>query len=369
MPAIKFENITKEFDGTTAVKDLDVEVKDGEFMVLLGPSGCGKSTSLRLVAGLEYPTKGNIRIGKEIVNDKSPNKRDVAMVFQNYALYPHKTGYENIKFPLKARDYSEKEMEEEIKEAARFLQIEDILDKKPKELSGGQQQRVALARAVVRDPKVLLLDEPLSNLDAKLRRQTRIELKRVHDDLGTTTIYVTHDQEEAMTLGDKIALLRDGELERVGTPDDFYYDPHNLFAADFIGDPSTNLIESNIVKKDSEIGIKLTSSFLYRPKTEEMKKVLRDFEKDEIIIGIRPDNLNASVKKKDSEQLTGKIFEVDFTGGAMLLYLELDGKMMKSLKKSGVEKSSYKKGDKVSISLPSEERIYLFDKENENRIF
>ena len=237
----RFEAVGKRFGATDALKDIDLEVADGECLVLLGPSGCGKTTLLRLMAGLEAPDAGKIWIGDRVVNDVAPAGRDVAMVFQNYALYPHMTVYENVAFPLRAREVPPAEIDPRVKKAAARLELDGLLERRPAQLSGGQQQRVALARAIVRNPAVCLMDEPLSNLDAQLRVQTRAELKRLQQELGTTTLYVTHDQGEAMTMGSRVAVLRAGIVEQVGTPLELYREPANRFVATFLGSPTLNL--------------------------------------------------------------------------------------------------------------------------------
>jgi multiple sugar transport system ATP-binding protein len=243
MAGIELRDVTKRYpDGFEAVKHMDLDVQDGEFMILVGPSGCGKSTALRMIAGLEDITEGEMRIGDEVVNDKAPKDRDIAMVFQNYALYPHMTVRDNMGFALKLAKVDKEEIKKRVEEAARVLDLEQHLDRKPANLSGGQRQRVAMGRAIVRDPSAFLMDEPLSNLDAKLRVQMRAEVSRLQDRLGTTTVYVTHDQTEAMTLGDRVAVMRAGVLQQVGPPQELYDDPHNLFVAGFIGSPAMNFM-------------------------------------------------------------------------------------------------------------------------------
>jgi multiple sugar transport system ATP-binding protein len=249
---VSIKNVTKVFKGAPAVKDVSLDIGDGEFLVLLGPSGCGKSTTLRMVAGLERPTSGDIYIGDTLVNDVHPKDRDVAMVFQSYALYPHMTVHDNLAFPLKMRGYPKEEIEKTVGRAAEILEISDFLNRRPKELSGGQRQRVALGRAIVRNPKVFLMDEPLSNLDAKLRVQTRIELKNLQKKIGTTTIYVTHDQAEAMTLADRVAIMKQGVIQQVAPPTDVYAHPANRFVAGFVGSPTMNFVDGTIKTSDSE---------------------------------------------------------------------------------------------------------------------
>src|SRR4051794_11177855 len=243
MAEIKLEHVTKRYpDGYEAVKDMSLDIQDGEFVILVGPSGCGKSTALRMIAGLEDISEGELYIGDEVVNDRAPKDRDIAMVFQNYALYPHMTVRDNMGFALKPAHGDKEEIKKKVEEAARILDLEQPLDRKPANLSGGQRQRVARGRAIVRDPQAFLMDEPLSNLDAKLRVQMRSEVSRIQDRLGTTTVYVTHDQTEAMTLGDRVAVMRAGVLQQVGPPQELYDDPNNLFVAGFIGSPAMNFL-------------------------------------------------------------------------------------------------------------------------------
>src|ERR671910_2417676 len=247
MAEIVLDSVSKRFDdGYEAVKDMDLEIKDGEFVILVGPSGCGKSTALRMIAGLEDITEGELRIGDEVVNTYAPKDRDIAMVFQNYALYPHMTVRENMAFPLRLAGTPDAEVQEKVERAARILDLEAHLDRKPANLSGGQRQRVAMGRAIVRDPKAFLMDEPLSNLDAKLRVQMRTEVSRIQQRLGTTTVYVTHDQTEAMTLGDRVAVMRAGVLQQVDTPGRLYEHPDNLFVAGFIGSPAMNFFGAQV---------------------------------------------------------------------------------------------------------------------------
>jgi len=247
MAPITFEHVTKRFAETVAVDDLSIEVADGEFLVLVGPSGCGKTTALRMLAGLEEITSGRILIGDRVVNNVAPGARDVAMVFQSYALYPHMTVYDNLAFSLKNFKVPKSEIDRRVREAARILELDGLLTRKPRQLSGGQRQRVALGRAIVREPKAFLMDEPLSNLDAALRVQTRAEILRLQKRLGTTTIYVTHDQIEAMTMGDRIAVMNKGELQQIGTPEELYEHPANVFVARFIGSPAMNLLPSSVL--------------------------------------------------------------------------------------------------------------------------
>jgi len=266
LAAVTMDKVTKVYpNGVAAVADLDLAVEDGEFLVLVGPSGCGKSTALRMVAGLESITAGEMRIGDRVVNDLPPKERDIAMVFQNYALYPHMTVEQNIGFALKLAKLPKDEIQKRVREAARTLQLEDWMQRKPGQLSGGQRQRVAMGRAIVRDPAVFLMDEPLSNLDAKLRVQMRAEIAKLQRDLKTTTIYVTHDQVEAMTMGDRVAVMRDGRLQQVAAPEELYANPANLFVAAFIGSPSMNLLEATVVVSGPGASVSLGEQSLAIP--------------------------------------------------------------------------------------------------------
>ncbi|MET0809500.1 MAG: sn-glycerol-3-phosphate ABC transporter ATP-binding protein UgpC, partial [Thermoleophilaceae bacterium] len=285
MAQITLDNITKRYpDGFEAVKDMSLEIEDGEFVILVGPSGCGKSTALRMIAGLEDITAGELRIGDNVVNDRAPKDRDIAMVFQNYALYPHMTVRDNMGFALKLRGADKSEIEEKVGNAARILDLEQHLDRRPANLSGGQRQRVAMGRAIVRDPAAFLMDEPLSNLDAKLRVQMRTEVSRIQQRLGTTTVYVTHDQTEAMTLGDRVAVMRSGELQQVGSPMSLYNDPVNLFVAGFIGSPAMNFMPATL-EGDT---VKLPIGDVKLP--QEVRERVGRVEGKQLIAGIRPES-------------------------------------------------------------------------------
>jgi multiple sugar transport system ATP-binding protein len=293
MSAVTMERMTKVYpNGVTAVSELDLEIADGEFLVLVGPSGCGKSTALRMVAGLEDITEGELRIGERVVNDLPPKERDIAMVFQNYALYPHMTVEQNIGFALKLAKLPRDEIRRRVQEAARTLQLEEWLRRKPAQLSGGQRQRVAMGRAIVRDPAVFLMDEPLSNLDAKLRVQMRAEIARLQRDLGTTTVYVTHDQVEAMTMGDRVAVLRDGLLQQVSEPERLYAEPANLFVAAFIGSPSMNLLEATLELDGAGPRVVFGEQFLGIPESVLADNPgLRGFAGKPVVVGIRPEHI------------------------------------------------------------------------------
>jgi len=286
---VQLAGVTKKFGSVTAVNDVTLEVPDKQFTVLVGPSGCGKTTALRLIAGLEEATAGDIYIGDRRVNDVPPKDRDIAMVFQNYALYPHMTVYDNMAFGLRLRRYPQAEIDRRVKETAEMLGIETLLDRKPKQLSGGQRQRVALGRAIVREPQVFLMDEPLSNLDAKLRVQTRAEIKKLHARLQTTTIYVTHDQVEAMTMGDRIVVMRDGVVQQVDTPLNLYEKPANLFVAGFIGSPAMNFIEATLADRDGKVFVDAGSFRLEVP--SELVSHARPWVGRQIVFGIRPEDI------------------------------------------------------------------------------
>jgi multiple sugar transport system ATP-binding protein len=290
---IQFEQVTKVYpDGTEAVSAVDMEIEDGALMVLVGPSGCGKTTLLRMIAGLEEITEGEIRIGDRVINDVEPKNRDLAMVFQNYALYPHMTCYENMAFGLKLRRMPKREIDRRVRETAQTLGLTDQLKKKPRSLSGGQRQRVAMGRAIVREPKAFLMDEPLSNLDAKLRVQMRTEISRIQSELGTTMIYVTHDQTEAMTMGDRVAVLNRGVLQQVASPQELYDNPANIFVAGFIGSPAMNMIGADVVRDDGAVRVEfgglrldvLDSTLKERPK-------LDDYVDRRVVVGIRPEDM------------------------------------------------------------------------------
>jgi multiple sugar transport system ATP-binding protein len=290
---IEFDGVAKVYpDGTEAVTDLDLEIGDGEFMVLVGPSGCGKSTALKMVAGLEEVSRGTVTIGDEVVNDLPPKDRDVAMVFQDYALYPHMTVFENMAFALKIRRIGKTATESRVRDAAEILGITELLGRRPKALSGGQRQRVAMGRAIVREPRAFLMDEPLSNLDAKLRVQMRAEIRRIQTNLGVTTIFVTHDQTEAMTMGDRVAVMKRGRLQQVDTPDVLYGRPANLFVGGFIGSPAMNMIEATVHPVDNRIALQFGSSELdLDPQMVERHPELKGLGGRRVVLGIRPESI------------------------------------------------------------------------------
>jgi len=331
MAGVTFEDVSKIYpDGTKAVDDIDLEIEDGEFMVLVGPSGCGKSTALRMVAGLEDISEGVLRIGDRVVNHVPPRDRDIAMVFQSYALYPHLSVYDNIAFGLKLKKLPKAEIDTRVKEAARTLGLEEYLGRKPRALSGGQRQRVAMGRAIVREPQAFLMDEPLSNLDAKLRVQMRAEIARLQDDLGVTTIYVTHDQVEAMTMGDRVAVMRKGELQQVAAPQELYDHPVNLFVGGFIGSPAMNVLEARLEQSDGSLAVALGDQQVkLDDATLNERPALREYAGREIVLGIRPENLeDAAIEEGDTSNRTirGQVILREALGSELMVHLTVDAK-------------------------------------------
>lgn len=332
MSSISLKNVYKIFDdGTTAVNDFSLEIADKEFIILVGPSGCGKSTTLRMIAGLEHITKGELKIGDRIVNDVAPKDRDIAMVFQSYALYPHMTVYKNMAFGLELRKMPKDEIDKRVREAARVLDIEHLLKRKPKALSGGQRQRVALGRAMVRSPSVFLLDEPLSNLDAKLRTNMRTEIKKLHQRLGTTFIYVTHDQTEAMTMGDRIVVMKDGVIQQVDSPQNLYKHPQNMFVAGFIGSPQMNFLDAEVKSKNGKIFLSLAENELdVTDSFAKTNEIIEYFNKS-VKVGIRPEDVtvdNEFIVKNPSKVLTAKLEVSELMGSESYLYLDYSGQKL-----------------------------------------
>jgi multiple sugar transport system ATP-binding protein len=324
---ITLDKVSKRFpDGFEAVKEMDLEIKDGEFMILVGPSGCGKSTALRMIAGLEDISGGEMKIGGQVVNDRAPKDRDIAMVFQNYALYPHMTVRENMEFPLRLADVPDDEIRAKVEEAAKVLDLDEHLDRKPANLSGGQRQRVAMGRAIVRDPSAFLMDEPLSNLDAKLRVQMRTEVSRLQADLGTTTVYVTHDQTEAMTLGDRVAVMRAGVLQQVGSPAELYADPTNLFVAGFIGSPAMNFMAASV----DNGRVKLPFGEI--PLSDELRDA--GSRTGNVIVGIRPESFEDAHLVGDAKDrgtsFRATIDLVESMGSEQYAYFKLEGEIVES---------------------------------------
>jgi multiple sugar transport system ATP-binding protein len=329
MAEIKLENVTKRFpDGYEAVRDMSLDIQDGEFMILVGPSGCGKSTALRMIAGLEDITDGELKIGGDVVNQLAPKDRDIAMVFQNYALYPHMTVRENMGFALRLRGEDKEEINNKVEESARILDLEPHLDRKPSQLSGGQRQRVAMGRAIVRDPAAFLMDEPLSNLDAKLRVQMRSEIAKIQHDLKVTTIYVTHDQTEAMTMGDRVAVIKKGQLQQVDAPQTLYDRPDNLFVAGFIGSPAMNLVAAKLSHSDGSMFAEF-GGFRLRIGEETLKSrpALERFDGKEVILGIRPEDMEDASLLKDAPQdrrISSRVDLREALGSEVLVHFEVN---------------------------------------------
>ena len=365
MAEVVLDHVTKAFGSVTAVNDLSITVFDKEYLVLVGPSGCGKTTALRMVAGLEEVTGGNIFIGDRLVNDVSPKDRDIAMVFQSYALYPHMNVYDNMAFGLKMRKLPKAEIVRRVKDAAGILGIEMLLDRKPKQLSGGQRQRVALGRAIVREPKVFLMDEPLSNLDAKLRVQTRAELIKLHQRLQTTIIYVTHDQVEAMTMGTRIAVMKDGLLQQLDTPRNIYARPTNMFVAGFIGSPAMNFF--GVAAEVSNGSVALRGDGFGVTLSGQMARDVAAYNNRRMVMGIRPEHLGQLSRGEDEEhgELPATVDVVESMGSEQYVYLALGSKTF--VAKLGAD-IPVKMGDRVRLSYPKSE-VQLFDAETERNVF
>jgi multiple sugar transport system ATP-binding protein len=363
MANVTYEHVTKTFGDVVAVNDLDIQVPDKEFLVFVGPSGCGKTTSLRLLAGLEEVTEGNIYIGDRLVNDVPPKDRDIAMVFQSYALYPHMSVYDNMAFGLKLRKTPKKEIERRVHEAARVLGIEDLMDRKPKQLSGGQRQRVAVGRAIVREPYVFLMDEPLSNLDAKLRVQARAEISRLHQRLGTTFIYVTHDQTEAMTMGSRIAVMKDGVLQQVDSPQVLYDTPNNIFVAGFIGSPAMNFLDARLVERDGKLAVECKDFMLEIP--EDRENVYRQHLGKDVIFGIRPEDTHDPAYAPPgfkSALVEAKIDVTELMGNEVLVYLVTEH--VPQIMGRFDPRTSARVGNTMQIAF-NMDRMHVFDKQTE----
>jgi multiple sugar transport system ATP-binding protein len=336
MASVTYEHVTKKFAETTAVNDLMLEISDGEFMVLVGPSGCGKTTALRMLAGLEKVSAGRVLIGDRVVNNVAPQHRDIAMVFQSYALYPHMTVYDNLAFGLRNQGVDKKEIDRRVRRGAEILDLGPLIKRKPKQLSGGQRQRVALGRAIVREPAAFLMDEPLSNLDAKLRVQTRAEILKLQQDLKTTTIYVTHDQVEAMTMGDRIAVMSMGVLQQVGSPETLYENPVNLFVAGFIGSPAMNLVPAPVI----------------------------DGGGPDRVIGFRPEHIQVANGQPDGLRFDADVEVVEYLGDEQLVHMRRKDASLQA--KLPVEQK-VGPGDHLTFAVP-QAKVYTFDAESEQRI-
>lgn len=364
MAELRLENIYKIYDNkVTAVDNFNLHIKDKEFIVFVGPSGCGKSTTLRMVAGLEEISKGDFYIDGKRVNDTPPKDRDIAMVFQNYALYPHMSVYDNMAFGLKLRKFPKEEIDRRVKEAAKILGLEPYLDRKPKALSGGQRQRVALGRAIVRDAKVFLMDEPLSNLDAKLRVQMRAEIAKLHQRLQTTTIYVTHDQTEAMTMATRLVVMKDGVIQQVGSPKEVYENPENVFVGGFIGSPAMNFMNGKIEDGKLQIG-KVSISI-----PEGKMKVLRDqgYVGKDIIFGIRPEDIHDEpvfIEASPGTKINAKVEVSELTGAETMIYSALEGQDFVARVDS---RTDIKPGQSIELAFDMN-KVHFFDAETESRI-
>lgn len=363
MVDVHLKGVTKRFGRVIAVDSIDLDVEDGEFIVLLGPSGCGKTTTLRLIAGLERPDSGKIYFGNRDVTMLPPRKRNVSMVFQSYAIWPHMKVFDNIAFPLKVRKYPPEEIRRRVRWAAELLQIEDLLDRYPAQLSGGQRQRVAVARAIVIEPEVLLMDEPLSNLDAVLRVRMRSELKKLQRKLKVTTIYVTHDQVEAMTMGDRIAVMNRGKIIQVGTPEEVYSKPKNLFVASFIGSPQMNFIRAKV---DEEYGkLILVAEGLKIPVLKEYEELLAMYKGARVIVGVRPEHIHLMERvvelKEGLHPVEGKIDFVEKLGSDTILHVDVDGNLL-VVKISGAH--SFDIGQRIKLCIDLR-KIHVFRESGE----
>ncbi|MBE6532833.1 MAG: sn-glycerol-3-phosphate ABC transporter ATP-binding protein UgpC [Ruminococcaceae bacterium] len=375
MAGLKLRHIYKKYPGgVVAVSDFNLEIKDKEFLIFVGPSGCGKSTTLRMIAGLEEISEGELYIGDKYVNDIAPKDRDIAMVFQNYALYPHMTVFDNMAFGLKLRKVPKEEIKRRVEEAARILDIAHLLERRPKALSGGQKQRVALGRAIVRNPAVFLLDEPLSNLDAKLRASMRTELTKLHKKVETTFIYVTHDQVEAMTMASRIVVMRDGLIQQVDTPQNLYDSPCNLFVAGFIGTPQMNFFTGKLLKKENDLYAMLGTTEIKLPADKANNPDLKEYIGQDVIFGVRPEAIHDEPMFLQSLAETTMDVDVDVTelmGAETYLYLGFDGMEDATNGKNVIarvsSRSTAKPGDKITVAIDAS-RIHIFDKDTEKCI-
>ncbi|MBK1811720.1 sn-glycerol-3-phosphate ABC transporter ATP-binding protein UgpC [Clostridium sp. YIM B02505] len=365
MANLSLKHIYKVYQGdVTAVKDFNLEIEDKEFIVFVGPSGCGKSTTLRMIAGLEEISDGELWIGDKIVNDVAPKDRDIAMVFQSYALYPHMTVYDNMAFGLKLRKVDKAEIDKKVREAAKSLDIEHLLDRKPKALSGGQRQRVALGRAIVREPKVFLMDEPLSNLDAKLRVQMRTEISKLHKRLQTTFVYVTHDQTEAMTMGTRIVVMRDGLVQQVASPQEVYDHPANIFVAGFIGSPQMNFLDAKVSEEQGKIVLTVgTEKIVLNAEQSSVLKKNNYVGKD-VIMGIRPEHIDDDpdfIARNQNSVIEAKVEVTELMGAESYIYVSKDGNNM-TIRVNG--STRLQTGDRGKFAIEVD-KIHVFDKETE----
>ena len=378
MASVSLREIYKKYPGgVIAVSDFNIEIKDKEFIILVGPSGCGKSTTLRMIAGLEEISEGELYIGDRLVNDIAPKDRDIAMVFQNYALYPHMTVFENMAFGLKLRKVPKDEIARKVEEAARILDISHLLDRKPKALSGGQRQRVSLGRAIVREPQVFLLDEPLSNLDAKLRAQMRTEISKLHKKLGTTFIYVTHDQTEAMTMGDRIVVMKDGYIQQIDSPTNLYQNPVNQFVAGFIGSPQMNFIDAKLLKIDGKYTVEFGSEdtktsrgkkfYVEVPEAKADAEVLEPLVDQEVVLGVRPECIHDEemfISAATTGVLEATVEVTEMMGAETYLYLNCENIPLTARVSP---RSTARPQDVIKVAIDPN-RIHLFDKETEKSL-
>ena len=365
MASLSLKGIQKVYpNGFQAVKDFNLEIADREFIIFVGPSGCGKSTTLRMIAGLEDISGGTLEIDGKVMNDVEPKDRDIAMVFQNYALYPHMTVFDNMAFGLKLRKTPKDEIDKKVREAARILDLEKLLDRKPKALSGGQRQRVAMGRAIVRNPKVFLMDEPLSNLDAKLRVQMRIEISKLHENLNATIIYVTHDQTEAMTLGTRIVVMKDGLVQQVDTPQNLYNEPCNLFVAGFIGSPQMNCMDAVVKVKGSDVTLTVGEHVLKVPASKKKALIDGGYDGKTVVLGIRPEDVHDSeafINNSPDSVIKSKIKVYELLGAEVYLYFDVEGSQMTARVNP---RTTLRTGDDAVFALDME-KIHVFDKETE----
>ena len=368
MASLSLKNVCKVYpNGFVAVKDFNLDVADKEFIIFVGPSGCGKSTTLRMIAGLEEISSGELWIGDKLVNDVEPKDRDIAMVFQNYALYPHMTVYDNMSFGLKLRKVPKPEIDKLVHEAAKILGIEQLLDRKPKALSGGQRQRVAMGRAIVRNPKVFLMDEPLSNLDAKLRVQMRIEIQKIHQRLETTIIYVTHDQTEAMILGTRIVVLKDGIIQQVDTPQNLYDKPCNVFVAGFMGSPQMNLINAKVVQSGEDVVLMFGGNTVKLPEGKAQKLIEAGYVDTTVIMGIRPEDLNDSeviINANPDCVIEATIRVYELLGAEVYLYFDIDEVNCTARVNP---RTTARPGDTIKLGIDMT-KLHIFDKDTEQVI-
>ena len=360
----KQNNLKTTDEGVLAVEDFNLEIKDKEFIVLVGPSGCGKSTTLRMVAGLEEISKGELYIDNKLMNDVEPKDRDIAMVFQSYALYPHMTVRQNMEFPLKLRKMPKDQIKKKVDEAAEILGITEYLDRKPKALSGGQRQRVAIGRAIVREPKVLLMDEPLSNLDAKLRNQMRAEIIKLRSRIDTTFIYVTHDQTEAMTLGDRIVIMKDGVVQQIGTPQQVYDTPVNLFVAGFIGVPMMNFFEGEFVKDGVKYFVELEGARIELSPEKEAKMAAKGVQAQKVTIGVRPEHMELT--QRDGQMIRATVDVSEMMGSQINVHIRVQGKEgIMIIDTQGANSRTFRMGEEISFTFEPAV-IHVFDSEGKN---